>query len=154
MTFLLYLSNQSAEQIRNFEKDHFSIYHRKSVNLVTLYDWVTGFSEAKSFTKSRVHCIHINIGAYIVWKVPCIPNVLFFVSIWLNFSFDKTKVLCLMLHSCDVSHPAKRWGLHHRWTARCMEEFFVQGDREKELGLEYSPLCDRHNTMVPQSQIG
>ena len=70
------------------------------------------------------------------------------------FSFDKTKVLCLMLHSCDVSHPAKRWGLHHRWTARCMEEFFVQGDREKELGLEYSPLCDRHNTMVPQSQIG
>ena len=35
-----------------------------------------------------------------------------------------------------------------------MEEFFVQGDREAELGLEYSPLCDRHNTMVPQSQIG
>ena len=70
------------------------------------------------------------------------------------FSLDKTKVLCLMLHSCDVSHPSKRWSLHHRWTARCMEEFFVQGDREKELGLEYSPLCDRHNTMVPQSQIG
>merc|ERR1719361_1432683 len=69
-------------------------------------------------------------------------------------SLDKTKVLCLMLHSCDVSHPSKRWSLHHRWTARCMEEFFVQGDREKELGLEYSPLCDRHNTMVPQSQIG
>ena len=59
-----------------------------------------------------------------------------------------------MLHSSDVSHPSKRWNLHHRWTARCMEEFFVQGDREKELGLEYSPLCDRHNTMVPQSQIG
>jgi hypothetical protein len=37
---------------------------------------------------------------------------------------------------------------------RCMEEFFVQGDREAEMGLEYSPLCDRHNTMVPQSQIG
>ena len=35
-----------------------------------------------------------------------------------------------------------------------MEEFFVQGDRENELGLDYSPLCDRHNTMVPQSQIG
>ena len=35
-----------------------------------------------------------------------------------------------------------------------MEEFFVQGDREAEMGLEYSPLCDRHNTMVPQSQIG
>ena len=35
-----------------------------------------------------------------------------------------------------------------------MEEFFVQGDREAELGLEYSPLCDRQNTLIPQSQVG
>ena len=35
-----------------------------------------------------------------------------------------------------------------------MEEFFKQGDTEREQGLEFSPLCDRHNTMVPQSQIG
>ena len=35
-----------------------------------------------------------------------------------------------------------------------MEEFFKQGDIERERGLEFSPLCDRHNTMVPQSQIG
>ena len=33
-------------------------------------------------------------------------------------SFDKTKVLCLLLHSCDVSHPAKRWEVHHQWTSR------------------------------------
>ena len=67
---------------------------------------------------------------------------------------DKGRVLSLLLHSCDVSHPAKRWGLHHQWTSRCMQEFFKQGDKERELGLEFSPLCDRHNTMVPQSQIG
>ena len=35
-----------------------------------------------------------------------------------------------------------------------MEEFFKQGDKEQEQGLEFSPLCDRQNTMVPQSQIG
>ena len=35
-----------------------------------------------------------------------------------------------------------------------MEEFFKQGDIEKKRGLEFSPLCDRQNTMVPQSQIG
>ena len=69
-------------------------------------------------------------------------------------SLDKSRVLSLILHSCDVSHPAKVWDLHHQWTSRCMEEFFKQGDREKEQGLEFSPLCDRHNTMVPQSQIG
>ena len=69
-------------------------------------------------------------------------------------SLDKARVLSLLLHSCDVSHPAKRWGLHHQWTDRCMQEFFKQGDMEREQGLEFSPLCDRHNTMVPQSQIG
>jgi len=69
-------------------------------------------------------------------------------------SFDKTKVLSLILHSCDVSHPTKRWDLHNQWTSRCMEEFFKQGDMEQEMGLDFSPLCDRKNTVVPQSQIG
>ena len=47
-----------------------------------------------------------------------------------------------------------RWDLHSQWTARCMEEFFKQGDTEQEMGLDFSPLCDRQNTVVPQSQIG
>lgn len=29
-----------------------------------------------------------------------------------------------------------------------------QGDKEAELGLPFSPLCDRKSTMVAQSQIG
>jgi len=34
-----------------------------------------------------------------------------------------------------------------------LEEFFRQGDLEKELGLPFSPLCDRNNTLVAESQI-
>jgi len=30
----------------------------------------------------------------------------------------------------------------------------LQGDREAELGLPISPLCDRQNTLVAESQIG
>ena len=60
----------------------------------------------------------------------------------------------MLLHAVDVSHPTKDWDLHREWTARCMEEFFKQGDREREMGLDISPLCDRNNTQVPQSQIG
>merc|ERR1719481_2393425 len=69
-------------------------------------------------------------------------------------SLDKSQVLNLLLHSCDIANPAKRWDLHYQWTTRCMEEFFKQGDMERSQGLEFSPLCDRENTMVPQSQIG
>ncbi|KAM9839426.1 dual specificity calcium/calmodulin-dependent 3',5'-cyclic nucleotide phosphodiesterase 1A-like [Aulostomus maculatus] len=69
-------------------------------------------------------------------------------------AIDKPKALSLLLHTADISHPAKRWDLHHRWTTSLLEEFFRQGDKEAELGLPFSPLCDRKSTMVAQSQIG
>ena len=67
---------------------------------------------------------------------------------------SRSKVLCLLLHSADVSNPAKPWDIHTRWTARIMEEFFQQGDREKQLSLPPSPLCDRNTTNIPGSQLG
>ncbi|KAG5210362.1 hypothetical protein JEQ12_015556 [Ovis aries] len=69
-------------------------------------------------------------------------------------AIEKPKALSLMLHTADISHPAKAWELHHRWTMSLLEEFFRQGDREAELGLPFSPLCDRKSTMVAQSQVG
>ncbi|XP_038578401.1 calcium/calmodulin-dependent 3',5'-cyclic nucleotide phosphodiesterase 1C-like isoform X1 [Micropterus salmoides] len=69
-------------------------------------------------------------------------------------AIDKPKALSLLLHTADISHPAKRWDLHHRWTRSLLEEFFRQGDKEAKLGLPFSPLCDRKSTMVAQSQIG
>ena len=33
-------------------------------------------------------------------------------------SLDKQRVLSMLLHSCDVSHPAKMWQLHSQWTTR------------------------------------
>ncbi|XP_076123587.1 dual specificity calcium/calmodulin-dependent 3',5'-cyclic nucleotide phosphodiesterase 1B-like isoform X2 [Alosa pseudoharengus] len=67
---------------------------------------------------------------------------------------DKPKALSLLLHTADISHPTKPWVLHSRWTKALMEEFFRQGDKEAELGLPFSPLCDRNSTLIAQSQIG
>ncbi|CAG2163869.1 unnamed protein product [Oppiella nova] len=71
-----------------------------------------------------------------------------------EFNIDKSKGLSYLLHSSDISHPSKSFNLHYKWTKLLMEEFFRQGDMEKELGLPYSPLCDRNTTLIPQSQIG
>jgi hypothetical protein len=71
-----------------------------------------------------------------------------------NFSIEKSKALALVLHSADISHPGKPWTIHHAWTESLMEEYFKQGEKEKELGLPCSPLCDRDNTLVAESQIG
>ncbi|XP_043544747.1 calcium/calmodulin-dependent 3',5'-cyclic nucleotide phosphodiesterase 1A-like isoform X3 [Chiloscyllium plagiosum] len=67
---------------------------------------------------------------------------------------DKPKAFSMLLHTADISHPTKAWEMHHRWTMALLEEFFRQGDKEAELGLPFSPLCDRNSTMVAQSQIG
>jgi hypothetical protein len=78
-----------------------------------------------------------------------IISKLFFV-----FSIDKAKALSMVLHCADIGHPAKEWKLHYKWTKQLLEEFFTQGDREKELGLPISPLCDRTSVLVAESQIG
>lgn len=45
--------------------------------------------------------------------------------LWI-FRIDKPKALSLLLHTADISHPAKAWDLHHRWTMSLLEEFFRQ----------------------------
>ncbi|KAF5910665.1 hypothetical protein HPG69_004754, partial [Diceros bicornis minor] len=39
---------------------------------------------------------------------------------------DRAKTMSLILHAADISHPAKCWQLHYRWTMALMEEFFLQ----------------------------
>eukprot|EP00058_Branchiostoma_floridae_P013115 XP_002598603.1 hypothetical protein BRAFLDRAFT_66997 [Branchiostoma floridae] len=41
-------------------------------------------------------------------------------------NIDKAKALSLVLHTADISHPAKNWTLHEHWTELLMEEFFRQ----------------------------
>uniref|UniRef100_A0A1I8IWV1 PDEase domain-containing protein n=1 Tax=Macrostomum lignano TaxID=282301 RepID=A0A1I8IWV1_9PLAT len=69
-------------------------------------------------------------------------------------NLPRVDILAYILHAADISHPAKIWRLHERWTGKLTAEFFAQGDREKELGLACSPLCDRDKTMVASSQVG
>ena len=60
----------------------------------------------------------------------------------------------MVLHCADISGPSKPWESHERWTQCLMQEFFAQGDQEKSLGMPVSPLCDRSDTNIPESQVG
>ncbi|KAG8456592.1 hypothetical protein GDO86_002390 [Hymenochirus boettgeri] len=70
-----------------------------------------------------------------------------------NYS-DRIQVLQNMVHCADLSNPTKPLQLYRMWTDRIMEEFFRQGDRERERGMEISPMCDKHNASVEKSQVG
>ena len=59
-----------------------------------------------------------------------------------------------MVHCSDLSNPTKPLDIYRQWVDRIMEEFFRQGDKEREQGLDISPMCDRFNATIEKSQVG
>ncbi|XP_020566456.1 cAMP-specific 3',5'-cyclic phosphodiesterase 4C isoform X3 [Oryzias latipes] len=70
-----------------------------------------------------------------------------------NYS-DRIQVLQNMVHCADLSNPTKPLELYRKWTDRIMVEFFTQGDRERDKGMEISPMCDKHNASIEKNQVG
>ncbi|XP_037546306.1 cAMP-specific 3',5'-cyclic phosphodiesterase 4B [Nematolebias whitei] len=67
---------------------------------------------------------------------------------------ERIQVLKNMVHCADLSNPTKTLLLYRQWTERIMEEFFRQGDKERERGMEISAMCDKHTASVEKSQVG
>uniref|UniRef100_A0A8C5I3S7 Phosphodiesterase n=1 Tax=Gouania willdenowi TaxID=441366 RepID=A0A8C5I3S7_GOUWI len=70
-----------------------------------------------------------------------------------NYS-DRIQVLQNMVHCADLSNPTKPLELYRQWTDRIMMELFTQGDRERDKGMEISPMCDKHTASVEKTQVG
>ena len=69
------------------------------------------------------------------------------VSVDSTLSPEERVTICkTLLHAADISNPAKPWKVSKQWSDRVIQEFFAQGDREKEAGLEVSPNMDRDTT--------
>ncbi|CAG0886801.1 unnamed protein product [Darwinula stevensoni] len=67
---------------------------------------------------------------------------------------DRIQVLQNMVHCADLSNPTKPMALYSRWVDLLLEEFHLQGDKERQLSMEISPMCDRFNATVEKSQVG
>lgn len=67
---------------------------------------------------------------------------------------EKKLVLKVGLHLADISNPAKPQNICTYWAKRVVQEFFEQGDKEKAMNLEISPLCDRENSNMEEGQKG
>ncbi len=63
-------------------------------------------------------------------------------------------ILGSCVHTADLSNPAKLNKIFIKWTDLVYSEFFSQGEKEKELGMNVSMLCDRQTTNIHKSQIG
>ena len=62
------------------------------------------------------------------------------------------KYMNLLIHSADISNPTKIFDIYFEWAKLVVEEFWAQGDKEKNLNLVCS--CDREKVTIYQSQLG
>lgn len=66
---------------------------------------------------------------------------------------ERMEVLKCLLHCADLGNPTKNLTIYNKWVDRVMKEFFNQGDIERGLGLEISPMCDRYTASIEKSQV-
>ncbi|ESO10008.1 hypothetical protein HELRODRAFT_73178 [Helobdella robusta] len=118
--------NKTINVVANMDKNEFSEFRINVIEIVLATDMSNHFSLLKNLQAAMTQ-----------------PD-----------SLTMLQYLCALVHFADISHPSKPWEIHTQWTTRLFDEFFVQGDREKQMKIPVSPLCDRNNTMLPASQIG
>ncbi|XP_053595822.1 uncharacterized protein LOC103575125 isoform X2 [Microplitis demolitor] len=63
-------------------------------------------------------------------------------------------ILQIALKCADISNPCRPWDISHKWSLKVCEEFFRQGDYERQLNLPVTPLCDRASMSISKIQVG
>ncbi|KAL9643426.1 hypothetical protein ABK040_010041 [Willaertia magna] len=70
-----------------------------------------------------------------------------------NQKEDLRLALQITIKMADVSNPARPLGVALKWTECINNEFFAQGDKERDFGLSVSPLMDRNTLSVGKGQV-
>jgi len=67
---------------------------------------------------------------------------------------EQQSLLDFFIHAADLAHNTKLFKISLQWVELLSNEFWLQGDKEKEMKLPVSFLCDRVGCNVPNSQVG
>ncbi|EGR27021.1 hypothetical protein IMG5_203050 [Ichthyophthirius multifiliis] len=138
------LNNESINIFRSFTIKEFKIIRQIIINMILATDMSRHFSDIGKM-KTRLDS---GIFKYII---------IFLFKKILDFDIknkDKQNCMEILIHAADLSNPIKNWKISYQWSIKIMNEFFNQGDNEKQLGLPVTYLCDRDNVNIPKSQIG
>ena len=127
------LQDQSQNFIENFSKDDKKKFRIKMISLVLATDFARHFMDLGKF---QLKFGNSNSSSSV------------------KDDEDRILVMEMLMHSSDVGNPSRTWNVCYEWATRVMNEFFAQGDKEREMGLPISNLCDRFSVSIPKSQIG
>lgn len=126
-------------------KDATNIMRKKIIECVISTD-MTFHTEQFTYLKLKRETFSINKGKNSEKIVENLEGI--------SLTKTKQEFLNILIHASDISNPTKPFDIYTQWADRVMAEFFNQGDKEKELGLPCSFLCNRETVTIPNSQIG
>ena len=107
--------------------------------------WVVSFSTLREYVPRRSHGTRVNSSKEQTWTSPFLDPE----------KCGRDLVAAVALKFADLGHACKKRVLHEEWTARITNEFWTLGEREQNLGVAVSPLCDRQTDVdVAKSQVG
>jgi cAMP-specific phosphodiesterase 4 len=136
------LQKDGCEVMQNFSQKKFQNIRRMIIDLVLATD----------MCKHMEHVAHLRTRLEVRKLTEESGNV-FHSKLALESYGDRIQILQSVVHCSDLSNPTKPREVYKQWTERITEEFFRQGDKERQLGFEVSPMCDRHTVSVPSNQI-
>ena len=124
-TFNLIKKNQSCNIFKKLDKDSYQKIREQMIACV-LYTDMVRHNKTIDFMKEIVQ--------------------------YKNYENKQQNFMNLLIHSADISNPTKKSDLYFKWAKLVVEEFYLQGDKEKKLGMKCS--CDRNTVSIYQSQLG
>jgi hypothetical protein len=142
------LKHPSSNILEGLQKEEVRIFRKRMIESILATD-MSNHTKVYSTLKLRIDSIYLDLNQSDN-KLKAIIKSDDKIS-----KFEKQQdVLNFIIHTCDISNPAKKFETYNKWTELITTEFFIQGDLEKQEGLPVSFLCDRNTTNIPKSQIG
>ena len=144
-SFKIIKKNKDCNIFSKLSKEEHKIIRKRILECVLSTDMAL-HSKLSSFIKLKIENFNIKNGINAEQISENLDDVALF-SLQQEF-------LNIILHACDISNPTKPLEIYVIWAERVMEEFYLQGDRERNLGLPISFLCDRQTVNISNAQVG
>ena len=143
LTFKL-LKNDKLNIFRNISKNDFSYIRKRIIDLIFSTDMFY-HSRIIALMKSRIENKNIKNGINSDKIISDAGNNLF---------NEQQEVLNYLIHIGDISHSTKLFKITYKWSYLLTQEFWRQGDEEKEKGFSVNFLYDRNNIDIGRNQVG
>ena len=144
LTFQI-LKNENCNIFKLLTKNEFSYIRKRMIDMVLATD-MSFHSRIIALMKNRVENNNIKNGENSDKIINKNNND--------NIFNEQQEVLNYLIHIGDLSHSSKNFEITYKWSYLLSEEFWRQGDEEKEKGFCINFLFERSNTDIPRNQVG